>query len=302
MSACDVEVKTDFTIRRTNPLEEIALKVDDLVAGVLRDEEERIAKLREAIQALIALKRKPIEPFHVYLDLPDRILWNWALGRLDHALAELEGNIQQVEEAARQFGEAVGRVLAGVGNPGTLVDVARLLREGVSAMATDLSPQVSLSKLSVDNEWDSAAAERYAERAQVQCTLGLDELAAKANALADALDGHSDSEVSFWEGVADLVIEIVVFLVGLFFTILGAVDMFGGAVAAAPTAGAGLLVSALGLISFIGGLLVTAVSGFMIVQSMGDLITTAEASLSATVATIEADAMLQGTSWPILAQ
>lgn len=302
MSACDVDVKTDFTIQRTNLLEDIALKVDGLVEGILDDVDERIATLRRAIAMLYALEKKPVDPFHVYLDLPDRVLWNWALGRLDHALAELEGKIEEVEAAARTFGETVGRFLSGVGNPAALSDVARLLREGVAELAIKLSPEVSLSALSVDNEWDSYAAERYAERAQLQCVQGLDVLAAKANALADALDGHSDAEVAFWEGLAELVIEIVVFIAGLVFTIVGAVDMFEGAAAAGATAGVSLVFTAEGLVSFIGGVLVTIVSGFLLVRSFEDIQNVAQASLTATVATIKSDAMVQGTSWPILAQ
>lgn len=302
MSACDVALKSDFTVRRTNPLEEIAQKVEDLVAGVLTEEQERIAELRKAIRVFAGLHKKPIEPFHIYLDLPERLLWNWALGQLNDALRDLEGNIAQLEDAARQFGDCVERVLEGIGNPATLHDVASLLRDGVAAMATELAPQVTLVNLSVDNEWESDAAERYAERAQLQGPQGLEELASRATALADSLDGHCETEVSFWEGVADLIIEIVLFLVGLFFTLLGAIDMFGGAAAAAPSAGATLVVSALGLVSFIGGLVVTAVSGFLLVKSIADLMNGAEASLRTSAKEMTTQAIPKGQEWPILAK
>jgi hypothetical protein len=300
-SACDVTARTGFAIRRTNPLEQIAEKVEGLVAGVINDEEKRVADLREAIRVFAGLHMKKIEPFHVYLDLPERLLWNWALGQLDNDLAGLEAKIAELEDAVSQFSDGVGRVLECIGNPATLQDVASLLREGVAALATELAPQVDLEHLSVDNEWDSDAAERYTERAQLQGSEGLEELARRASLLADSLDGHCETEVKFWEGAADLVVEIVVFLVGLFFTMLGAVDMFGGAAAAAPTAGATLVVSALGLVSFIGGLVVTAVSGFMLVKSIADLINGAESSLAKTVEAMTSNAVPKGQSWPILA-
>ncbi len=302
MSACDVSLKSNFTVRRTNGLEDIAQKVEDLVTGVLDDEQKRIAELRTAIRVFAGLHRKKIEPFHFYLDLPERLLWNWAVGELDEAMGDLEGKIAQLEDAAREFGDSAERVLSGIGNPATLHDVASLLREGVAAMSVELTAQVTLVNLAVDNEWESDAAERYAERAQLQGPQGLEELASRATALADALDGHCETEVSFWEGVADLVIEIVLFLVGLFFTLLGAIDMFAGAAAAAPTVGAGLVVSALGLVSFIGGLVVTAVSGFLLVKSIADLINGAEDSLQATVEDMVSQAIPEGAAWPILAQ
>jgi hypothetical protein len=191
MSACDVSLKSNFTVRRTNGLEDIAQKVEDLVTGVL-----------------------------------------------DEAMGDLDGKIAQLEDAAREFGDSAERVLSGIGNPATLHDVASLLREGVAAMSVELTAQVKLANLAVDNEWESDAAERYAERAA----------------------------------------------------------------AAAPTAGAGLVVSALGLVSFIGGLVVTAVSGFLLVKSIADLINGAEDSLQATVEDMVSQAIPEGAAWPILAQ
>jgi hypothetical protein len=301
MSACDVTAKTGFAVRRTNPLEDIALKVEGLVSGVIHDEEERIADLRAAIRVFSGLHKKRIEPFHIYLDLPERLLWNWALDQLDAALADLEGKIAEIESAAHEFGDVVGRVLEGLGNPATLHDVASLLREGVAAMCIELAPQVNLEHLSVDNAWDSGAAERYTERAQLQGTEGLEELARRAGSLADSLDGHCETEVNFWDGVAGLIVEIVVFLAGVFFTLLGLIATLAGLALAAPTEGVSIILAALGLISCIGGLVVTAVSGFLLIKSIVDLVNNAEASLSSSVAAMTSNAIPSGQTWPILA-
>jgi hypothetical protein len=175
--------------------------------------------------------------------------------------------------------------------------VAARASEFAEVRASSDSPRGSIN---VDGRLARVSASL--DRAQLQGPQGLEELASRATALADLLDGHCETEVTFWEGVGDLIIEIVLFLVGLFFTLLGAIDMFGGAAAAALTAGATLVVSALGLVSFIGGLVVTAVSGFLLVKSIWDLINGAEASLQTSVEEMTTQAISKGQEWPILAR
>lgn len=302
MSACEVVGQTDFPIQRTNSFQAVIDMIDSMLAENAQDQKEQIAKLREAIVYLRQLQKKPVLPGRIYLDLPERLLWNWFLDQLQSSLVGLEAKIDELEQVLHEVTGNVRSVMESLGNPATLRDVAALMREGVSQLASDLSKEVTLTKLAADNEWRSEAADAYAERAQLQIDEGLDELAASAQALANFLDDHAATELNFWEGFSGLIINTLVFLAGVVFTFIGVVAMIVGLVAALPTAGIGLVVTVLGAISTVGGVIVTIVSGLLLVKSFNDLMDSAEQALAAGVDRLALEAVPAGHSWPILAR
>ena len=160
---------------------------------------------------------------------------------------------------------------------------------------------MKLSKLSVDNEWHSHAAERYTERAQDQGDLGLEYLATLVGSVTTALEDHADTEAEFWNGVADLAIGIAVTVVGIVVAIESALVALIGLILAIPTGGAGLVVAAVGMVVAILGLVVSAGSALLVLYQAVSLINDADGKLVESVATISAGKLMSGPSWPVLA-
>lgn len=298
MSACDIDVRSDFTVRTSNPLQIIATKVEGMVGDAVDDQREQIVRLRKAIEDLRGIHKRPLHPG---LDLPENILWNFLLDKLQDSLGGLEDNIDDLEQTITSVGNELRAILEGVGNPGTLTDIAVLIREGVADRATALAKEVSLTKLSVDNEWSSSAADAYTERAQAQVDEGLARVAAAGVALADFLDTHAETEVSFWESMVELAVNVIVFLVGVMFTAAGLASMALGLAAAIPTGGIALIGTALGIISTIGGIIITAISGWLLFQSFENSIEDADSALAEGIEALNAAAIPAGSSWPVLA-
>jgi len=301
MGACDIDVSSDFTIRRTSPLQAIAGMLGEMVADEVQDEQQQIAKLRKAIEDLRNFPKKEIRPGHIYLDYPKRVLWNWLVDQILGLLDGLVKDLNELEQTILDATDRVQTVLEGVGNPATLHDIATMLREGVAARTAALAQEVTLVNLAVDNGWESEAADKYAERAQLQINDGLDELTEAAEALATFLETHAETEVGFWESLSDFIVNLMIFLAGLGFTLIGAVATVAGLAAAGPTAGISLLVTVLGIIGMVGGLLVSLISGWLLVKSFQDLLDNTDATLAAGIDDMNAKAITAGATWPVLA-
>lgn len=302
MSACDVNISTDFPITEQNVLENVADGVERLLNNAVDRAQDQIRELRELIEFIYNLPYRRVDPLHWDLSTPGDILWNELFRLLRGHLAELEAQLLQVEQDIAEARETVGPVLQNVGNPQKLADIARLLEEGVASQSSALEDEIQLIKLAVDNEWDGEAAERYTERAQLQGSEGLAKLAARAEALARVLREHSEAELGFWEDAASYLIDVIMFIVGIVIAAAGIIVGIVGLVAAVLSGGPGIVISLIGLVIAVVGAYITLASGFKALVSIVLMINSANQALEARVAAIEADTLPIGTKWPVLAQ
>lgn len=302
MSACDVQISTDFPITEQNVLENVADGIEDLLNNAVDRAQDQLRELRKFIAFISNLRFRPVDPLNWDINTPGDILWNELLRRLQGLLQDLEARLLEVEEGIAEAREAITPVLQSVGNPEKLADIARLLDEGVAAQSSALADEIQLINLAVDNQWDGDAAERYAERAQLQDSDGLAELAGRAEALARVLREHSEAELEFWEEAASYLIDVVLLIFGVLMAVAGVVVAIVGLAIAIPTGGAGLLVAAIGLVITLIGAFITVASGFKTIVSIERMVSGANQGLEARLVAIEADALPIGTKWPVLAQ
>ncbi|MFV0633582.1 hypothetical protein [Demequina sp.] len=301
MGACDVTVRTDFPIAQDNPLERIVDLLETMVEEQRQDNLELVRQLRDVIEDIRRLARRPVVSWR-YPNPAENLLFNLWLDYVVELMADLESRIEELEATVASRAQSVRTFVEGAGNPRALVDVARLLREGVGQLADNLANEVTLAKLAVDNRWHSQAANAYAEASQRQTEQGFEELVASANALATFLDEHAATEVDFWDNVSGMISEFALVAVGLYVSGLGVAASIVGLVIAIPTGGIGLIVSVAGLVISALGLIISAIGAWLFVDEMMDLIPTTDASLSAGLDTMSAAALPAGPTWPVLAR
>lgn len=301
MSACEVEVKSDFSIDQQNPLEEIANLLESMVEEQRQDSLELVRDLRDAIVRIRQLSRRPVVSWR-FPNPAENVLFNLWLDYLLGEIGDLETRLEELEQKVAAAADGARAFFEGAGNPQALTDTARLLREGVAELSENLANEVTLAKLSVDNRWQSTAASAYAENAEQQRLEGLEVLAAAAESLAVFLDEHSATEVDFWDKVGDMIGQFVLVAVGLAISALGVAASIAGLVLAIPTGGIGLVVSIAGLILSALGLVMSLIGVWSFMDELRELIPAADSTLASGLETMQAAAVDAGEPWPLLAQ
>lgn len=299
MSVCDITPVVAPTIPQHNQWQTWALGVSGAVELVIAQQEKAVADLQGAIIIVQSWSKQHISP----LDPPWVVLakeaWNVALEILRLQLGQLQQHIHDVQEQAHACGQKVANVLEKIGNPDALLAMASALRE-ISGTTSQLADGVSLTELAADNSWHGSAASAYAERAGEQRDNGLDDLADKLEALAEALEGNAIDQAEFWDKASGIVIDAVIALVGLLVTLAGLAATFIGLAATPATAGISLVVTVIGLVASLIGLLTCVLGVWRVYTALEDLMTGADAGLVERSDQLSADVLTDAKPWPLM--